>query len=219
VPKVRIDPCYNGRIWFVDCPGFSQKAEESHSSCNRNGVHYTCVLVSELAKQLGGENVQVITKYAHEVGLIRKNSTLPKNVSVQTVDSFQGLEGTVIILHASAAFVKPNPLGHISNARRLNVALTRAKELMAIVGNHRFWDTKIKRANKINLNGRAKWTLDQNAPFSLLVEEVTKANMVVQLPQEALNRLPDVFVKQGQCWNHLPPKFKPIGQAPKERRS
>lgn len=135
-PKGDVSPPYNGRIWVVDVPGFSQKAPESHSE---NGIRYTCLLAESQARRIGAENVPIITMYSYEVGLFRKSNFLPKGVAVQTVDSFQGLEDAAVILHCLAAFPKkPNPLGHISNEKCPNVALTRACELMLIVGNFSF---------------------------------------------------------------------------------
>lgn len=53
---------------------------------------------------------------------------------MKTVDGFQGREKEVIVL----SFVRSNPkrvLGFVENKRRLNVAVTRAKKLLAVVAN------------------------------------------------------------------------------------
>lgn len=192
---------YNGRIWVVDVPGFSKKAPESHSTFNENGIRVSCRLAGELAKKIGSDNVEIITMYSYELKLFRESKFLPKGVEVKTVDSFQGLEDVAIVLHCSAAFAeRPNPLGHISNVRRLNVALTRAKELMFIVGNFSFWEDRIlKVAGKPNdSSGGRKFHMEVNEPFYRLLTEVRRAKMVAPLSQEVLNSLPDVYIKRGK---------------------
>jgi ATP-dependent RNA/DNA helicase IGHMBP2 len=52
---------------------------------------------------------------------------------VSTVDGFQGREKEIIII----SMVRSNPkheIGFLSNERRMNVAVTRAKRLCAIIG-------------------------------------------------------------------------------------
>ena len=56
-------------------------------------------------------------------------SFLPSDVQVSTVDAFQGQEKDVIIITLCGA-----PLSTFTNAERLNVALTRAKRHLIVVG-------------------------------------------------------------------------------------
>ena len=76
----------------------------------------------------------MITPYNAQLNLIKKNlrfqypETLnPKEkLEVSTVDGFQGREKEVIII----SMVRSNPkgeIGFLSNERRMNVAVTRAK--------------------------------------------------------------------------------------------
>ncbi|XP_072767482.1 putative helicase mov-10-B.1 isoform X2 [Anoplolepis gracilipes] len=62
-----------------------------------------------------------------------------ENITVGTVETFQGQERNVIILSTvrSKVFEHNNKehIGFLSNPRRFNVALTRAKALMIIIGN------------------------------------------------------------------------------------
>jgi hypothetical protein len=210
-----VRPPYNGRVWIIDTPGFSQKAPESHSSFNDNGVRVSCNIAQRLADKLGPEHVQIITMYGYEVGYFRKSKALPKGVVVKTVDSFQGLEDIAIVLHGSAAFHnKPNPLGHISNERRLNVALTRARELMVIVGNFSFWEDRIVGTGK-DSTGVPKFKMEPAAPFHRLLTEARKAKMVVPVLSEWLGGLPDIYVKRGKVGKDLPKRFVNV----KDRRA
>ena len=56
-----------------------------------------------------------------------------KDLEVSTVDGFQGREKDVIII----SMVRSNPhneIGFLSNERRMNVAVTRAKRLCCLIG-------------------------------------------------------------------------------------
>merc|ERR1712141_220404 len=63
-------------------------------------------------------------------------------VSIKTVDGFQGSEKDVIIISCVRSFAKETPssnigggIGFLSDEKRLNVALTRARFSLYIVGN------------------------------------------------------------------------------------
>eukprot|EP00439_Symbiodinium_sp_Y106_P037554 s3991_g4.t1 len=75
----------------------------------------------------------VITFYNGQAALIRK-LLVETGIEVHTVDSFQGSEAEVVLL----SFVRANAqrrLGFLSEFRRLNVALTRAKHSLIVFAN------------------------------------------------------------------------------------
>ena len=82
------------------------------------------------------EDIGIITPYAAQVSLLisklRGEENL-QNVEIATVDGFQGREKRVVII----SMVRSNEqgeVGFLSDKRRLNVSITRAKQLLAIVG-------------------------------------------------------------------------------------
>ena len=86
------------------------------------------------------QTVRVLTFYRAQVDLIRRRlrqrfralaSCSHADVTVDTVDSMQGSESDVVVL----SFVRSGRrCGFLSDERRLNVALTRAKALLLLVG-------------------------------------------------------------------------------------
>ena len=79
--------------------------------------------------------IRVITFYSAQVNEIRKRlSRLGlQNVLISTVDSSQGCEADIVII----SFVRGETIGFLSDYRRLNVALTRAKHQLVCVGDVR----------------------------------------------------------------------------------
>ena len=89
------------------------------------------------------KDIGVISPYAKQVQKIRR--LLEKyglgDVDVGSVEQFQGQERTVIILSTvrssleHAALDAQQALGFLANPKRFNVAITRARSLLCIVGN------------------------------------------------------------------------------------
>ena len=88
--------------------------------------------VLELVKEINIPDTVIITPYQAQCKLLKK---LNNNLKIHTIDSFQGREADVIILTT----VRTNNMGFWSDYRRLNVALTRAKHVLRIVGNTNAW--------------------------------------------------------------------------------
>lgn len=81
------------------------------------------------------DDIVVISPYNAQCNLLR--SLEPKLKScIHSVDSYQGKESDVIILTT----VRTENLGFWSDYRRLNVAMTRAKHILRIVGNIESWN-------------------------------------------------------------------------------
>lgn len=76
-------------------------------------------------------------------------------IDVSTVDSSQGKEKSIILLHFVATRLGTNPrgpFGFIKNHGRLNVAITRARDFMFMVGNFPLWEHWMQR-NFYRLSG------------------------------------------------------------------
>ncbi len=73
----------------------------------------------------------VITPYGAQARLLR--GILPKGLEIGTVDGFQGREKEVVIV----SLVRSNDkgeVGFLSDTRRMNVAMTRARRLLIVIG-------------------------------------------------------------------------------------
>ena len=100
-----------------------------------------------LEKEIG-----VISFYAQQVKYLSEVKSYAKNngikVKLNTVDKFQGMERNIVIVStvrsdkyksAKGIFPNINP-GFARSPERLNVALSRARRLLIVVGNNEFFD-------------------------------------------------------------------------------
>lgn len=112
----------------------------SESKYNEGEADLVIQTILELKNEVGllnGLNIGVISPYNAQVNLIKKliRSKLELEgfpVEVSTVDGFQGREKEVIII----SMVRSNnnkEIGFLSNERRMNVAVTRAKRLCVLI--------------------------------------------------------------------------------------
>ncbi len=120
-------------VIFIDTQSKFREEQRrgSTSYMNRGEANLIAKIAKELLRiGLNISNLGIITPYDDQVDLLR--SMLPQ-VEVKSVDGFQGREKEVIII----SFVRSNSqgdTGFLSDARRLNVSLTRAKRKLVMVG-------------------------------------------------------------------------------------
>ncbi|KAF1417797.1 Protein ZGRF1, partial [Spheniscus humboldti] len=125
-------------LCFYSVNGVEQ-IERDNSFCNMAEVHFTVKLIQSLiASGIEGSAIGVITLYKSQMCKIqnllsgvRSEAFETKAVQVSTVDAFQGAEKEIIVLSC----VRTRQVGFIDSAKRMNVALTRAKRHLLVVGN------------------------------------------------------------------------------------
>jgi predicted DNA helicase len=140
-----------------------EQAPRSHSYRNPTEASVLYQLGEALINAgLAPHELGIISPYQEQVRLLKDLFGHPGNPEIKTVDGFQGREKTVILL----SFVRSNEtgqLGFLTDYRRLNVALTRARRKLIMLGN----------ANM----------LSQNKVYSKLLEQVETREIPVE--QEA----------------------------------
>jgi len=142
-----LDLKVDSSIIFLDI-GNSYKSEIDGNGSSKNKM--SAELIPQLLKGLDkfdlvkNYTIGVITGYSAQVREIRKvvrnkvdyrklKNVKSNNVVISVVDKFQGLEKDIIIFDLVRS--RQQTLGFLSNANRINVALSRQKKLLIIVGN------------------------------------------------------------------------------------
>lgn len=137
-------------VEFIDTAGcgfFDQVDPETKSTFNEEEAgllmrHFLDYMnqIAAWNKQDDVKNIGIITPYKAQSGLLQElfdESDLPeeikKKTTVHTVDAFQGQERDIIYI----SLVRSNEkgmIGFLSDRRRMNVAITRAKKKLVIIG-------------------------------------------------------------------------------------
>ncbi|XP_063718462.1 regulator of nonsense transcripts 1-like [Symsagittifera roscoffensis] len=130
-------------MFFYSSTGQEEIASSGTSYLNRTEAGYVEKIVTRFMKNgVGPDQIGVITPYEGQRAFIvghmshngAANAKLYNEVEVASVDAFQGREKDYIILSC----VRSNEhqgIGFLNDPRRLNVALTRAKFGLIVVGN------------------------------------------------------------------------------------
>ena len=135
-PMGLIWPDWDVPIAFLPVEGGEVLSPDGASKENPTEASWVVSLLMGLldAGDLGEGEIGIITPYAGQVRAIRDH--MPENlqsVEVRTVDGYQGREKEVIVFSCVRSN-KDGNVGFLSDARRLNVALTRAKRGLIVVG-------------------------------------------------------------------------------------
>jgi len=129
-------PDWENPVAFVPVNGGETVSPDGTSRENPLEVSWVLKILEDLleAGELIKKDIGIITPYAGQVRAIRNlMSENLDGVEVRTVDGYQGREKEVIIFSC----VRSNPernVGFLSESRRLNVALTRAKRGLIVIG-------------------------------------------------------------------------------------
>jgi ATP-dependent RNA/DNA helicase IGHMBP2 len=156
---------------FIDTAGcgFDEKAgEENGSLCNPEEVQ----LIRKHLDLFMEENsstfsIGIISPYRAQVELLQAEFSAQKqenkSITINTVDSFQGQERDVIYISMVRSNTK-SEIGFLKDYRRMNVAMTRAKKKLVIIGdsatlgNDKFYADLLEYAEQIGAY-RTGWEL------------------------------------------------------------
>lgn len=170
----------------------SEDTKENTSRVNREEVDFICQMIELLKclfdcvpdyKNKWMDRIAVISPYAEQVKLCAKQikalfglkDTTQCPIDVNTVDGFQGREKDLVIfsaVRAQATASRPNKktnVGFLADHRRMNVALTRARLNMWVVGNGSY------------LSGNPEWgkfweyANQTNSTFNVSYERLSKS--------------------------------------------
>jgi ATP-dependent RNA/DNA helicase IGHMBP2 len=154
---------YDEPAMFIDTAGcgFDEKLnQETLSTYNTEEAQFVLKRLDHLINE-GGEDfkklsIGIIAPYKAQTECLRAAivrydwyKEMEKNISINSVDAFQGQERDIMLI----SLVRSNSegeIGFLSNVRRMNVAMTRARHLLLMVGDsatlssHPFFDELIQ---------------------------------------------------------------------------
>lgn len=123
-------------LLFVDTAGANWDEElEPDGESKRNPQEADFILMKTrqlIDAGVNAKDIAIIAPYAAQVRLLRQKSEY-RSIEIDTVDGFQGREKECVLI----TLVRSNSLGEIGflgDVRRMNVALTRARRKLIVVG-------------------------------------------------------------------------------------
>ncbi len=136
IPGVAATDLTRAPVAFVDTvgTGYSESWNELLESRENDGEAGLAIRLLNELRQAGVEprDIAIITPYVAQVKKLRL--MMPeKGIEVGSIDSFQGREKEVVIL----SLVRSNDTGEVgflSDTRRMNVGMTRARRLLIVIG-------------------------------------------------------------------------------------
>ncbi|MBR4396398.1 MAG: IGHMBP2 family helicase, partial [Methanobrevibacter sp.] len=146
---------------FIDTSNIDREGEkhlkDSKSIINKIEAGIAIEIANDyLNIGLNEDEIGIISPYADQVKIIQDKTP----VEVKTVDGFQGREKEIIIISTVRSNENGN-IGFLKDLRRLNVAITRAKRKLIIIGN--------------------KNTLKHDPTYSRLIDFVEEENLLVKI--------------------------------------
>jgi predicted DNA helicase len=136
LPGVAAAPLSQSAAEFLDTAGagFDEEVEpDGESRLNRREASLVCRKVQELLDcGVAASDIAVIAPYAAQVRLLREQLPVA-GLEIDSVDGFQGREKEAVVV----SLVRSNPraeIGFLADVRRMNVAMTRARRKLLVVG-------------------------------------------------------------------------------------
>ncbi|XP_029973175.1 DNA replication ATP-dependent helicase/nuclease DNA2 [Salarias fasciatus] len=164
-------------VCFLDCSMVpALESVEQGGISNHTEAALVHVLLSLLIKAgCKPSDIGVIAPYRQQLKSISAllRSSAFTGVEVNTVDRYQGRDKSLIVLSFVRSTADEGSLGELlKDWRRLNVAITRAKHKLLMVG--------------------SASTLRRYTPLEKLLDHLQQENMIIQLPPAAHQALPSI---------------------------
>jgi predicted DNA helicase len=147
LPGVRAEPLTESAVQFIDTAGASYDEELEPEGESRRNPQEAALAARKVGALLDAgvpaKGVAVVTPYSAQVRLLRELLPVP-GLEIDSVDGFQGREKEAVVL----SLVRSNAegeVGFLADVRRTNVALTRARRKLVVIGdsatlsNHPFY--------------------------------------------------------------------------------
>ncbi|HWG44394.1 MAG TPA: AAA domain-containing protein [Gemmataceae bacterium] len=136
LPGVRAEPLTEQPVQFIDTAGAGYDEEVEPDGESRLNPQEAALVARKvhalLQAGVSASDIAVIAPYAAQVRRLRE--LLPvAGLEIDSVDGFQGREKEVVVLSLVRSNVE-GEIGFLADVRRLNVALTRARRKLLVIG-------------------------------------------------------------------------------------
>ena len=163
IPSIRLQLPFFRPFTILDLESSEERGGTSLS--NSAEANFALHLYNSLNAITNGEvfksKVAIISPYSQQVALLRRTfgvafgDGFESRIEINTVDGFQGRESNIVIFSAVRA-AGSKGIGFLSDVRRMNVALTRAKYFLFVIARCKsvvvnpYWRDLVTHAREMN---------------------------------------------------------------------
>ena len=140
LPAVEESDLSSTSVHFIDTAGAGYDEEQevdSQSRSNPQEADLVCRKVQQLLDaNVAASQIAVISPYSAQVRLLQERAESDKTlegIEINSIDGFQGREQEAIIISLVRSNAD-NAIGFLGETRRMNVALTRARRKLIVIG-------------------------------------------------------------------------------------
>jgi len=134
LPNVEADD--DAPVTFIDSAGAGWVEEQEPDSLSRFNPNEGQLVLDQVqalcSAGLNPSDIAVIAPYAAQVRWLRQHAAYDR-LEIDTVDGFQGREKEAVVMCTVRSNTK-GEVGFLSDSRRMNVALTRARRKLIVIG-------------------------------------------------------------------------------------
>lgn len=194
-----------GPYRFFDVAGQQEQSARSKSLINRNEASVILELYQALEYIYGhtflNGKIGIISPYKQQVTLLKNvfqniyGNTILKEIDFNTIDGFQGQEKDIIIISCVRAQKDSRGVGFLGDTRRLNVAITRAKSSLWILGNEKslasnpVWKRLIEDAKKRGLFSKMATGTMSNPNYLKRLKSDSQKTVLTQPSQNSVKAI------------------------------
>ncbi len=136
LPQIRSTDFDPSPVMFIDTAGAGWEEEQEPEGLSRLNPQEGRLVLDQVKllcdAGLHPSDIAVIAPYAAQVRWLRQNSEYDQ-LEIDTVDGFQGREKEAVVMCTVRSNSK-GEVGFLSDSRRMNVALTRARRKLIVIG-------------------------------------------------------------------------------------
>lgn len=143
LPQVDCESVDTSPVVFLDTAGLGYEEEEEEGTGSRYNIQEAKLVVKESDRLLRAgvrpDEIALISPYSGQVKLLNhmihgeKDPDPLADLEIDSIDAFQGREKEVVIVSLVRSNIK-GQLGFLTDTRRMNVAMTRAKRKLVVIG-------------------------------------------------------------------------------------
>ncbi|KAF4959413.1 hypothetical protein FSARC_10738 [Fusarium sarcochroum] len=125
------------RAIFIECDSREMSGQKSKENQGQAELClHICKLLTSPSETINSpHSIVVLTPYTRQAEVLKRMlSSIPHNIEVSSIDGFQGREADIIVF-VTVRCNEHREIGFLKDMRRMNVALTRARTALIVVGN------------------------------------------------------------------------------------